>query len=790
MQKYFRIMLTLISVFCTTTALAQWQPATANYGPANHYIRSIALTYDNAIWAVGDTFNINAFSHRVLRKTSASSRWNVITLPGLSNQFLFDITAVDSNTAWVCSNGFNGTGVILKTTNGGATWVDQSTGTSHVYIYFFDAQNGVTFNAGRVYTTSNGGTTWTLNSAVPRYETNEFDILYSASNHRAQVGNTMWIGTSKGRIYKTTDRGLTWTILPALRGRNFCSTGMTFQDALNGLAVSCIDSNSNFTSNNQLARTTDGGITWTSLTPPANHSSIGITFAPQTPGTYVIISHVSTYGFGSSYTTNNGNTWTLIDASTRYFSIAFSNPTAGFAGGLTTSTFGGMYEWTGNLLVPPTQAQWLEQTSGFPDSGKTIFSLNAVNQNVVWALGGDPGFSPYHRFTRTTNGGTSWVSGFVTGATGLVGSCISPHDANTAWAAMGDPSFATSGGIYKTTDAGATWARQTTAYPSAGGFVDIVHIFDLNSGVAIGDPNGGYYEIYTTANGGANWNRVPSANIPAPLNGEFGLIPGPVFFALNNTVWFGTSQGRIYRSTNRGTNWTVASLGLDTTYFVYSVAFRDNNNGLATAISNTGGNKLLRTIDGGTNWSLLFSPPRPVANWVTSVPGTQLYVLTSDFVFRSVRQGSAYSSNDGASWTLIDTLEHGTTTFIAPNIGWSGKRTGAAGQGGMWKYNGNALVTSVSISEQTAKQLRLEQNYPNPFNPTTEIRFSVGESGRATLEVFNILGQKVATLFDDVAEAGQYYKIKFSAGNFASGVYLYKLQSGARGEVKKLVVLK
>ncbi len=101
------------------------------------------------------------------------------------------------------------------------------------------------------------------------------------------------------------------------------------------------------------------------------------------------------------------------------------------------------------------------------------------------------------------------------------------------------------------------------------------------------------------------------------------------------------------------------------------------------------------------------------------------------------------------------------------------------------------IDTPTGVAENTAPhEFALFQNYPNPFNPSTEIKFSVGENGRATLEVFNILGQKVATLFDGVAQAGQYYKVKLDGTNLASGVYLYKLQSGARSDVKKLLLLK
>lgn len=98
-------------------------------------------------------------------------------------------------------------------------------------------------------------------------------------------------------------------------------------------------------------------------------------------------------------------------------------------------------------------------------------------------------------------------------------------------------------------------------------------------------------------------------------------------------------------------------------------------------------------------------------------------------------------------------------------------------------------VTSAG-NEPAPREFSLKQNYPNPFNPTTEIKFSVENTARATLEIYNLLGQKVATLFDDVAEAGQYYRVQLNAANFASGMYLYRLQSGARTDLKKMLLLK
>jgi hypothetical protein len=96
----------------------------------------------------------------------------------------------------------------------------------------------------------------------------------------------------------------------------------------------------------------------------------------------------------------------------------------------------------------------------------------------------------------------------------------------------------------------------------------------------------------------------------------------------------------------------------------------------------------------------------------------------------------------------------------------------------------------TSVVEQAPKQFALEQNYPNPFNPSTEIKFSVEATDRATVRVYNMLGQHIATLFDGVAETGRYYRVRFEGTGLSSGIYLYSLQSGSKAELRKLVLLK
>lgn len=98
-------------------------------------------------------------------------------------------------------------------------------------------------------------------------------------------------------------------------------------------------------------------------------------------------------------------------------------------------------------------------------------------------------------------------------------------------------------------------------------------------------------------------------------------------------------------------------------------------------------------------------------------------------------------------------------------------------------------VVGVNDNAQLPLLYSLEQNYPNPFNPSTKINYSIKESGKVKLIVYDVLGRVVNELVNDFQSAGS-YSVEFSSANLASGVYYYRISTNNFSEAKKMILLK
>jgi hypothetical protein len=100
------------------------------------------------------------------------------------------------------------------------------------------------------------------------------------------------------------------------------------------------------------------------------------------------------------------------------------------------------------------------------------------------------------------------------------------------------------------------------------------------------------------------------------------------------------------------------------------------------------------------------------------------------------------------------------------------------------------FASPVSVeNESNPDNFVLFQNYPNPFNPSTSINYAINERANVTLKVYDMLGSEVASLVNEVKDAGS-YSINFDASKLSSGTYIYKLAVGNKVQTKKMMLLK
>ncbi len=133
------------------------------------------------------------------------------------------------------------------------------------------------------------------------------------------------------------------------------------------------------------------------------------------------------------------------------------------------------------------------------------------------------------------------------------------------------------------------------------------------------------------------------------------------------------------------------------------------------------------------------------------------------------------TTNAPKSYSFVDKSASGKTSYRLKQIDRDGK----------FEYSQTVEVTAIS----TPKEFALAQNYPNPFNPTTAISYQLSANGFTTLKIYDAIGREVATLVNEVKEAGS-YSAQFDGAKLSSGIYFAKLTSDKKTQMKKLLLLK
>ena len=412
-----------------------------------------------------------------------------------------------------------------------------------------------------------------------------------------------------------------------------------------------------------------------------------------------------------------------------------------------------------SLLILIANAQWQVQNANLVNDTLGFYEMSLPDQNTVWAVCYDGKFGllsgrPVLAFTRTTDGGNSWTPGKVGNDNSLRFSNISAINGDEAWVAMhkmdyttiptlGYVGFGKGGGTFHTIDRGISW-EQT----DPGELFDnnstpqFVYFKDKNHGIAVGDPNQGYWEIYLTNNKGKKWKRVATEHIPAPLENERGWISG--YSVIGDTIWFGTSAGRMYKSMDFGKTWAVHTVDPLPGTAVNEIAFLDNGQHGIAHLRGRGRTFVFSTSDGGLTWTNYFQPPNWKNSRVTAVPGTNAFVSTSTHP-NPLFTGSSVSYDAGQTWTDIErTAQKAVCRFFDANTGYAGGffLTGPPLRGGIFKSLivfeqpavENASTLKSSIIENEKASASLMKIYPMPAKDVINVMLPDESSG-----VVNIL---------------------------------------------------
>jgi photosystem II stability/assembly factor-like uncharacterized protein len=746
------------TILNTTDGGMNWIPQ--NSGLPDGSLYSIYFTDANVGWAVGyDYSSENGQQGVILNTTDGGGSWSSQIIE--NTETLASVYFVTSNTGWAVGWGDNPQGFgylpkILKTVDSGTTWVPQSAGEMSdrlTSVHFIDETTGWTVGTnGTILNTSDGGANWITQTSNTRAN------LEAVSFADAQNGLAVGEGFLDGKIVRTTDGGATWTEQTVDKGlKSVC-----FVNAQTGWTVG---------KSGIVLRSIDGGLTWENKA----YATLETLFS-----TFFLSEQIGWAGGRKGTllkTINGGLNWEKVATPTdyrTYYQIYFADSQRGWA----CATHGKI------LKTVDGGTTWTEKSTS---STKAFHDICFINSNIGWVVGGG---SIYSEIFKTSDGGDSWIPQISPAEKCLFG--VYFIDSSIGWAVGMD------GAILKTEDGGANWNFKNSDVP-IDAWLEDVYFKDANIGFVVGKAI-----ILQTIDGGDNWTQ--KNNISGWLekiifmDANNGLVLGTKadvgkgIDGPGNIDLYGSSGAKIWKTSDGGNNWDEELLPVGR--WILDAYCADLNSGWAVGS--------LGTILRHTNSLPLPSAPSDLK--ATAISETQIMLSWSDnsanedgfHIYRSDGVSGAYNhltSVEANDTSYTDTeITNGTTYWYFVRafnlIGSSAKTLDAFATAGM---------VSVKTIKYVPTKFVLNQNYPNPFNPSTVISWHIGATGmspvQVELSIYNILGQKIATLLNKPMPAG-YHEIEFNSGKLSSGVYLYRIvvdsfgEAGKWQDVRKMLYLK
>lgn len=730
----------------------------------------------------------------------SQSQWR---LPQPQGHTLNDIVFLDNNTA-IAVGEF---GTVMVTHDAGNTWSVQTNvlGATAPFksIARLDDNSAVAVGPTDVYArTTDQGATWTNGWNTP-YTAFHNDVSFFDATHGIAVGQS--------RVSRTSDGGLTWQVLAILK--TFYSVDMI--SATNAVAVAA----------NSVMYTTNGGASWTAGVSPVPSSPL--TFLTSVDFRDALHGAISAALWGQGGSTNpprcyvtadGGATWTPSDlhngsTAEEYWPRELLYPASGeiLVAGEVRPDFYEAYPSGEFGSTVNSGAQWINQSVN-----RTAYGLARNNDGVVIIVGQDgritrrnldntyTEFGPTYPHHRSATG----RSAFFSAERGIVFT----SDGTDTQDGSGDTDFA------RTTDGGQTWS-----FSKASGQCLDVAFLSASRLVAVG-MDGAMGVVLQSIDGGVSWSQLWTGPSPVAVrsvvatsatraiavgsgsdaliidDGVVSVVPTAgtnfrdVAFAVPSTLMAVGSSGA--RSTDGGLTWTPIGSSASS---IVAIAFVTPTRVVGVDQSGTSSRILVSDETGGT-WTPVVSTA-PYLNdvsfaddsWGIAVGSNTLIIEGAAGAENSDRaesvaatNGPVYVTTDGGNnWQQIESptgRPFSAVTAVSP-----GHAFASNGVADVIEF-GEELPTAVR-REPSSAALQLLPNQPNPFNPTTTIRFVLPAKSKVTLSVHDVTGRVVATLVDEVRDAGA-HNFTWNAQGVASGVYFAKLRAGETEVSRKMVLLK
>lgn len=796
------VVLLIIPMALAAQTFGQWEYEHPGYPPNNLY--SVSFADADNVWAVGD-------NGVLLYSSDGGFSWGFRDI-GVRTD-LADIQFVDSEHGWIVGRD----GIILHTNNGGDQWSIQNSGISIGLrdVYFLDENIGwaVGFST-TILKTTNGGLNWKEVHSFPRKRLNsiqflneEFGVAVGSRDRQRQVfmvtedGGETWdrtiivsgnefhdlhildedniiIAASNGRIYRSSNGGDTWDI------------SVVASNSSNLRSIHFIDENTGWIGGTvpvdggtPVLFTEDGGSNWTEISDEFMGNIRSIDAIED--GYFVAV------GLGGliSTTTDNGITVQNLPDEPRFRlqSIEFIDSENGWIGG-------------SGILLNTTDGGQNWEIVKHSDHGRfnDIFFADDMNGWIAGSNG---------KIRKTKDGGLNWET-IETGVNNDLNS-ITFINTNKGWVVgMG-------GTVIKTEDGGDNWTAvdADVSFP----LYSVEFIDDTTGFIAGGNFSAGG-QILRTTDSGETWEVRRSLD----------TILYDLHFVNDTTGWAVGASGIILKTENAGMNWIGQSNKASRA--LYSIHFSDMENGWIVGI----GNETIHTTDGGESWRSLKGLNDLRLNSVTISDANEAWAVGSNGIIMKFNQSVStsmvnllYPANQstdipvsaefiwGISYsassyelqiatdldfnTLIVEESEVSSTRLTPETELSSEelyywrvRTDNFGVKSDWSEVFSfttKLTTTMDGGSDLPKEFSLEQNYPNPFNPTTIIEFALPQTSNVRLELFNVVGQRVATLVNETRQAGV-HQIDLDASQFASGVYFYRLNTGNKEMTRSMTLIK